>query len=148
MKPQVNINVVVDVMGALSDQTLVGNLCLADDGAFHSTGQGTPELCTIVVPGQVVKWTALAVDVQTPVEIKRISFLDADGRVVDDPRSDTAKAAAPDEPDADRLDLNDWTGVVPVFMPNGTPQRYRLELQMGGGEHGFMHVDSPALMRL
>ncbi|CAM5366650.1 hypothetical protein ACIOUE_11795 [Streptomyces xanthochromogenes] len=78
MNPKVNIVVVVDVIGALSDGTLLnGNLCMIDDGE-QSTGQGTPELCTVVRPGQVVTWSALAVDLQTPVEIKGITFLGAD----------------------------------------------------------------------
>ncbi|MFE7592197.1 hypothetical protein ACFU6K_22585, partial [Kitasatospora sp. NPDC057512] len=80
MKPQVNIAVVVDVIGALSDKSLLnGNLCLIDDGSFDSKNQGTPDLVTVVVPGQVVQWSALAVDLQTPVEIRSISFVPADG---------------------------------------------------------------------
>jgi len=145
MKPQVNICVVVDVIGALSDQTLAGNLCLVDDGAFHSSGQGTPQLCTIVVPGQVVKWTAVAVDVQTPVEIRAITFLGSDVAAADG--EDSAPAQVPD-PDDGRLDLADWSGVVPAFLPHAAPQRYRLELQMCDGEDSVLHIDSPALMRL
>ncbi|WP_369212303.1 hypothetical protein [Streptomyces flavofungini] len=76
MKSQVNIIAVVDVIGALSIRGLHdGNLCMVDDGPFDSTHQGTPDLVTIVKPGQVVSWTALAVDLQTPVEIKNISFM-------------------------------------------------------------------------
>ncbi|MGW5863280.1 hypothetical protein ACWFRJ_14050 [Streptomyces sp. NPDC055239] len=79
MKPQVNIIAVVDVIGALSGSTLLnGNLCMMDDGGHNSAHQGTPDLCTVVRPGQVVSWTALAVDLQTPVEIKNISFVPAD----------------------------------------------------------------------
>ncbi|UBU16124.1 hypothetical protein [Nonomuraea gerenzanensis] len=76
VKPQVSIIALVDVIGALSDRSLLnGNLVLIDDGSFASRAQGTPELCTIVQPGQVVQWTALAVDLQTPVEIRNIEFL-------------------------------------------------------------------------
>ncbi|MFF1692735.1 hypothetical protein ACFVXC_03815 [Streptomyces sp. NPDC058257] len=79
MKPQVNIIAVVDVIGALSGSTLLnGNLCMMDDGGHDSAHQGTPDLCTVVRPGQVVSWSALAVDLQTPVEIKNISFVPAD----------------------------------------------------------------------
>src|SRR4051794_26519061 len=79
MNPKVNIVVVVDVIGALSDGPLRhGNLCMIDDGSLSSTGQGTPELVTVVKPGQVVTWSALAVDLQTPVEIKSITFLGPD----------------------------------------------------------------------
>lgn len=81
MKSQVNIIAVVDVIGALSIKSLSdGNLCMVDDSAFDSTHQGTPNLVTVVKPGQVVSWTALAVDLQTPVEIKSISFAPAEGR--------------------------------------------------------------------
>ncbi|MFI8873469.1 hypothetical protein [Streptomyces sp. NPDC055243] len=80
MKHQVNIIAVVDVIGALSGSTLLdGNLCMMDDGGHNSAHQGTPNLCTVVRPGQVVSWTALAVDLQTPVEIKNISFVPANG---------------------------------------------------------------------
>ncbi|MEU6823319.1 hypothetical protein ABZ921_22015 [Streptomyces atriruber] len=80
MKTQVNIIAVVDVIGALSVKTLLdGNLCMVDDGAFDSTHQGTADLVTVVKPGQVVSWTALALDLQTPVEIKNISFIPAGG---------------------------------------------------------------------
>ncbi|MEV0614376.1 hypothetical protein AB0I81_13705 [Nonomuraea sp. NPDC050404] len=76
VKPQVSIIALVDVIGALSSRSLLdGNLVMIDDGSFASRAQGTPELCTIVQPGQVVQWTALAVDLQTPVEIKNIEFL-------------------------------------------------------------------------
>ncbi|AQZ65277.1 hypothetical protein BKM31_30955 [[Actinomadura] parvosata subsp. kistnae] len=76
VKPQVNIIALVDVIGALSDRSLLnGNLVMIDDGSFASRAQGTPDLCTVVQPGQVVQWTALAVDLQTPVEIKNIEFL-------------------------------------------------------------------------
>lgn len=137
MKPKVNIVAVVDVIGALSDQTLHnGNLTLVDDSSCESTGQGTPDLCTKVSPGQVVQWTAVAVDVQTPVEIRNISFLPAD--------------QAPPPPGADggagNLDLNAWTGVVPAWLAPGVPYRYRLELQMHEGPNSVIQVDSPALM--
>ncbi|MET8682936.1 hypothetical protein ABZV77_01870 [Streptomyces sp. NPDC004732] len=80
MKTQVNIIAVVDVIGALSVKSLLdGNLCMVDDGAFDSTHQGTADLVTVVKPGQVVSWTALALDLQTPVEIKSISFAPAGG---------------------------------------------------------------------
>ncbi|MFE4519742.1 hypothetical protein ACFRMQ_36860 [Kitasatospora sp. NPDC056783] len=174
MKPQVNIAVVVDVIGALSDKSLLnGNLCLIDDGSFDSKGQGTPELVTVVAPGQVVQWSALAVDLQTPVEIRSISFLPAGGGVaapeygVDHgpagaPAGDGAEgvpggvpgggadgaAPAGQRLESGQLDLNVWSGVVPPYLAPGVPYRYRLELQMYEGDHSVLHVDSPALMCL
>ncbi|MFJ2769263.1 hypothetical protein [Streptomyces sp. NPDC087300] len=80
-KSQVNIIAVVDVIGALSTKSLQdGNLCMVDDGSFNSSHQGTPNLVTVVRPGQTVSWTALALDLQTPVEIKNISFVPANGQ--------------------------------------------------------------------
>ncbi|WP_175412050.1 hypothetical protein [Streptomyces sp. TRM64462] len=140
MKPQVNIVVMVDVIGALSSGTLQdGNLSLVDDGPFDSTGQGTPELCTVVAPGQVVQWTALAVDLQTPVEIKNIRFLGPEDEAVPAPDGNYTE-------EGEKLDLDVWNGIVPPHMPRGVPHRYRLEVQMYEGEHSVLHVDSPALM--
>ncbi|MER5884077.1 hypothetical protein ABT160_09630 [Streptomyces sp. NPDC001941] len=144
LKPQVNIIAVVDVIGALSGQTLQnGNLCLIDNGDYKSTGQGTPHLTTHVRPGQVIQWTSLAVDLQTPVEIKSISFLGPDG--VATPLTNGAAGGA-DE--GEKLDLNHWAGVVPASLVPGVVHKYRLELQMYEGEHSVLSVESPALMRV
>jgi hypothetical protein len=139
-KPQVNIVAVVDVIGALSAGTLLnGNLCMMDNGDHDSTGQGTPYLCTAVRPGQVVQWSVLAVDLQTPVAIKAITFLGPGGEV-----PPTVHGAA--EEDGDTLDLAHWAGLVPPVLSRGTPHQYRLELQMYEGPHSILHVDAPALL--
>ncbi|GHB27892.1 hypothetical protein GCM10010331_12830 [Streptomyces xanthochromogenes] len=166
MNPKVNIVVVVDVIGALSDGTLLnGNLCMIDDGE-QSTGQGTPELCTVVRPGQVVTWSALAVDLQTPVEIKGITFLGADAEDGDaDAEATDAGAGAGagadgrngqsgqngrggrngHGPERHNPELEVWSGVVPQLAP-GVAHQYRLEVQMYEGEHSTLHIASPALM--
>ncbi|MCX4670922.1 hypothetical protein OG453_30215 [Streptomyces sp. NBC_01381] len=158
MKPQVNIIAVVDVIGALSGSTLLdGNLCMMDDGGHNSAHQGTPNLCTVVKPGQVVSWSALAVDLQTPVEIKNISFVPADksadqpaSRPAGQPAGQTNGHAQPAQgersADGDKLDLDVWTGVVPNWLTPGVAYQYRLELQMYEGENSVMHIDTPALM--
>ncbi|MFI6300019.1 hypothetical protein ACIBEJ_51090 [Nonomuraea sp. NPDC050790] len=136
-KSHVNIMALVDVIGALSDRSLLnGNLCMIDNGGLHSTKQGTPELCTNVQAGQVVQWTVLAVDLQTPVDIKNITFV--------------GQPAVPggDGDDSEKLDLDVWSGVVPQHMVPGVPYRYRIEFQMYEGPHSLLHVDSPALMRI
>lgn len=139
MQSQVNIVAVVDVIAALSDGTLGnGNLCLVDDSWYGSTGQGTTGLCTVCLPGQLITWTVLPVDVQTPVEIKAITFLRADGT------ADRGQEVCPPGESAD-LALDAWSGVVPVSLAGREPQRYRLELQMHGGGSGVLYVDSPAL---
>ena len=56
MKDRISIVVMVDAVGALSDRTLHnGNLSLVDDSSAGSRLQGTPDLVTAVVPGQVVQ---------------------------------------------------------------------------------------------
>ncbi|WP_409060384.1 hypothetical protein [Streptomyces sp. SYP-A7185] len=160
MKPQVNIIAVVDVIGALSGSTLLdGNLCMMDDGGHDSAHQGTPDLCTVVRPGQVVSWTALAVDLQTPVEIKNISFVPENqnqgrsaaqgqqyGQQHHQPHGQAHGAPGGGDSEGDKLDLDVWTGVVPNWLTPGVAYRYRLELQMYEGENSVMHVDTPALM--
>lgn len=140
MQRQVNIVVAVDVISALSGGTLLnGNLCMIDDGAFHSTGQGTSDLCTICQPGQLIGWTVLPLDLQTPVEIKNISFLGSgDG-------DDGPRRVDPGPMAGGRPALNVWSGVVPPFMAPDVPYNYRLELQLYEGEASMLHVDSPAL---
>lgn len=165
MKSHVNIVVLVDAVGALSERTLHnGNLSLVDDGPFESPGQGTVELCTVVVPGQVVRWTAIAVDVQTTAEISAIGFLPpgdaperaaAPGSSGGPPAGVPANAGhadgtAPDgaSPDgaAENLDLKVWEGIVPAHLVPGVPYRYRLEVQMHDGRDSVLSIDSPALM--
>ncbi|MEU6994008.1 hypothetical protein ABZ953_25565 [Streptomyces sp. NPDC046465] len=146
LKPQVNIIAVVDVIGALSGSTLQnGNLCMVDNGDYSSTGQGTPELCTFVRSGQVIQWSALAVDLQTPVEIKGITFLGPDGAA-----SPLSKQSANGEngDEGEKLDLEHWAGMVPPFLVPGVAYKYRLELQMYEGDNSVLHVDSPALLRV
>lgn len=164
MKTQVNIIAVVDVIGALSVKTLLdGNLCMVDDGAFDSAHQGTADLVTVVKPGQVVSWTALALDLQTPVEIKNISFAPANGhngatasgpamsppgahRTTNGGAQGQAHGQGHEESEGDKLDLDVWTGVVPHWMTPGVPYQYRLELQMYEGSNSVMSIDSTALM--
>jgi hypothetical protein len=174
MKPKVNIVAVVDVVGALSDMTLHnGNLSMMDDGAFDSPGQGTPDLRTVVAAGQVVQWTAVAVDVQTPVEIQNITFFGpGDPEPAGAPGAEPVGATPAGTPSADagpagiapagpgpadagagpgqateNLDLKVWAGVVPAYLIPGVPYRYRLELRMHEGPNSVLCLDSPALMR-
>jgi len=75
MESNICIFTVVDVIESLSGGTLLnGNLCMMDNSPWESTNQGTPNLCTLCYPGQTITWKALAVDVQTPLAIKSITF--------------------------------------------------------------------------
>ncbi|MEV7006341.1 hypothetical protein [Streptosporangium sp. NPDC051022] len=176
MKEKVSIVVMVDAVGALSERTLHnGNLSLIDDSTAGSQHQGTPDLITAVVPGQVVHWTPIHIDVQTPVEIHSIEFLSG---VAVPPPADPAdvppaddQAAVPPYPvdpsavpafgavpatGADATDSNGhenhdllvWEGVVPYDMTPGVPYRYRLSLKLHDGANSVLHIDSPALLRV
>ncbi|MEV4379670.1 hypothetical protein [Streptosporangium sp. NPDC049644] len=166
MKDRISIVVMVDAVGALSDRTLHnGNLSLVDDSSAGSRHQGTPELITAVVPGQVVQWTPIHVDVQTPVEIKAIEFLSG---ATASPPADQAAPPHPVEPStvpapaavsgtgADATDSNGhenydllvWEGVVPYDMTPGVPYRYRISLKIHEGPNSVLHIDSPALLRV
>lgn len=129
MRPKIDIVVLVDVIGALSERTAEGNVWMVD-GADGSTGQGTHALSTACHPGQLVQWTVRPVDLQTPVEIRSIRFGDV---------------AAPPPPAGDDLSLNVWAGVVPPYLTQGTTHPYRLELQMYEGEHSVLVLDTPSL---
>lgn len=147
MKPKVNIIALVDVIGALSDSGLdQGHLCLVDDSDQESTGQGTAQLCTLVQPGQVVEWTALAVDVQTPLVIKSIDFLAPDGSAVPASPADPFAGGADAEGTPENPDALVWSGIVPTTIARGVPYRYRLELQMGQAPESVLSTAKPVLL--
>lgn len=166
MKDRISIVVMVDAVGALSDRTLHnGNLSLVDDSSAGSKHQGTPDLVTAVIPGQVVQWTPIHVDVQTPVEIQAIEFLSgaagpspADQAVppysVDPSPVPAPGAVSGTGVDAtgsngyENHDLLVWEGVVPYDMTPGVPYRYRLSLRLHEGPNSVLHIDSPALLRV
>ena len=130
MRPQVNIAIVVNVIGALSARSLGGgNLCMMDDGDLGSTGLGGPDLRTVCQPGQLVTWEVVALDVQTPVEISSITFLGAAAPPAFDRSTETAV----------------WSGILPVGLMPGTVFPYRLELRMSEGDFSLLHIDTPAL---
>ncbi len=140
---QINVNVAVDVIRALSDETLEDNLYMMDNNpfgpGFESTGQGTDYLTTSCVPGQVIQWVIHAIDLQTPVSIKSIRFI-GDGE-------EQGHSSAAQE-SSSRPDLKVWTGIVPDYMVPGQPYRYQLELQMGDGQNSIMTTDTAALKRV
>lgn len=143
MEPKISIFAVVDVIESLSGGTLLnGNLCLMDNSHWGSTNQGTPNLCTLCYPGQTINWTLLALDLQTPVGIKNVTFLTADGSGgFHPPVSSTVTESS-------KLDINVWAGIVPYWMVPGVEYRYRLELQMYDGKNSLMYVETPSLKRI
>ncbi len=140
MESKINIFTVVDVIESLSGGTLLnGNLCMMDDSPLGSINQGTPDLVTLCHPGQTIHWTILALDLQTPVAIRKITFLNSDG---------TSIEPVPEDPttlQSDKLHVNVWSGIVPYHLVTGVNYSYRFELQMYEGKNCLMYVDTPAL---
>ena len=141
---QINVNIAVDVIRALSEESLKDNLYMMDNNPFsdglQSSGQGTDYLTTSCTPGQVIKWVVHAIDLQTPVSIRNIEFI-----VEGDHEQPGGHGV---EEHSNRPDLKIWTGIVPSTMVVGQPYRYRVELQMGDGQNSVMSVDSAALKRI
>jgi hypothetical protein len=143
MESKISIFSVVDVIESLSGGTLLnGNLCMMDNSLYGSTNQGTPSLCTLCYPGQTINWTILALDLQTPVAIKNITFLGPDSTAPVQPPIEGTSS------ESDKLHLNVWSGIVPHYMVPGVEYRYRLELQMYEGKNSIMYVDTPSLKRI
>lgn len=71
----IQINVAVDTVAALSEGTLAGNMCLMDDSIHDSENQGSTELVTHCMPGQLITWIIYPVDLQTPVSLEQLEFL-------------------------------------------------------------------------
>jgi hypothetical protein len=137
---RISIVSIVDVVGALSEKTLLNdNLCMMDNSPWQSTGQGTPRLCTFCQPGQLINWVVYALDLQTPVEIRNISFIGAGTGSGAQHQSDPSAA------ESGQLHRCVWSGVVPSHLVRGVEYKYRFELQMSEGKNSVMVVDSPSL---
>ena len=127
----VNVNIVVDVMKALSERSLKGNAWLMDDSTSGSVGQGTDSLKTACRPGDLLRWKAYPVDLQAGVSILSVSFGQDECH-----RNGTAQQLPPH--------LNTWEGIVPYLEAQEYP--YRLALQMGKGRDSVMELDTPSLL--
>lgn len=139
MESKITIFCVVDVVESLSGGTLGnGNLCMMDNSPFESLNQGTSNLCTKCVPGQTIYWHMVALDLQTPVAIRNISFFGLDGSGAQPPTN-------PQYADSDKLHVNVWEGIVPDWLVPGVEYKYRLELQMYEGKNSILYVDTPSL---
>jgi hypothetical protein len=145
MKSKVNIMIVVNVIGALSDKTLGNkNLIMMDNSVWPSLAQGTANLCTLVQYGQQLNWNVVAVDLQTPVAIHNIQFFPAG-------KEGLLRGAEATELTDVLVDGNDkshlkvWSGVVPPWMARGIDHRYRLTIKMSEGINSLMYIDTPSL---
>jgi len=139
MQTQININIAVDVVKALSEKTLEDNMYMMDNSAFGSVHQGTEKLRTECQPGQTIHWIVYAIDLQTPVTIKNITFISSDG----EPQAENTESN--NYSYTDNPDLKTWTGILP-YMVCGKEYRYRLELQMGEGKNSIMSIETPSLV--
>jgi hypothetical protein len=100
--PQINIWCVIDVIGALKNGTLGGNLHMMDNSRSPlSSGQGSEALSSAVKFTQVINWHVMAIDVQTDIFIRNIFFFTGKE---DDPCAKLKKYGAPSG--------NYWAGIV------------------------------------
>ncbi|BAW79671.1 hypothetical conserved protein [Candidatus Nitrosoglobus terrae] len=143
MKSKINIFCMVDVIELLSigapssSDADKGMICMMDNSPFGSLNQGTLNLITLCQPGQTIHWHIVAVDLQTPVEIRSITFLK--------PNPDDNAPINQTNPSSTKLYLNVWEGIVPYCIDYGVEYKYRLELQMYEGKNSLLHIDTPAL---
>lgn len=135
----INIVAVVDVIGALSQRSLENCMFMADNGC-QSVGQGTAELKTVCRPGQCVAWKVYPVDVQTPVLIKAITFLDGEAEA----RAAAGQTRYGPGTAGSEPEWTAWNGTVPCDIKPGL-YRYRLELQMCKGANSVMSAETAAI---
>ncbi|SFW85825.1 hypothetical protein [Chitinophaga sancti] len=141
MQYNTNIIVSVDVIKALSDKNLNSSIYLMDDSVWGSYGKGGPDLVTLCVPGQTIKWTCYAVDLQTPLAISRIDFIPAFGYLPGGYQPATGTGLQLTNPD-----YFEWSGVVPYYLIPNQKYFYRLQLEMGEGKNSTMHISTAAIM--
>jgi hypothetical protein len=76
MPAQINISIIVDVVGALRAGTLSGFVNMRDNSRLPcTTGQGTDVLSTACPGGTVLNWFVYPVDVQAPAALQALTFL-------------------------------------------------------------------------
>lgn len=124
-----NIQVFVDVIALLAGLPAKKSVFIYDDSPDGSKGKGTVDISSSIHPGQLVRWTVNAIDVQTQVWIEAISFGDA--------------AAAPIGPAPWRFV---WEGYVPAWLVPGVAFPYALHLNFGGETPDRVIVPGPELI--
>lgn len=142
MQYNINIIISVDVINALADKNLNNSIYLMDDSVWGSYGKGSPNLVTLCTPGQMIKWTCYAIDLQTPLAISRVDFLPTSCYLPGDNQPATGTGLQPVNPD-----YFEWSGVVPDYLIPNQKYFYRLQLEMGEGKNSIMHISTAAIMR-
>jgi hypothetical protein len=160
--PTLNIQVFVDVIALLSGAPSNKAVHMFDDGGMGSEGQGTHTLVSAVLPGQLVRWTVNAVDVQTQVWLKDVTFGPAVERTVsevaevqsttDESDTDTwqQKSEAPNPwPETAAGPVPIWgkrfEGYIPFEILPEMPHVYHLKLAFAQGNGPAVTVEGPAL---
>lgn len=128
---EINIQVIVDVVKALSEGSLEGNVFMMDTSP-KSRHQGTDRLMTACHPGQVVHWDVRAVDVQTPIQVTDISIR----------RGGHCDWRDEEGWGSERYSDKRWTGRI--SLPVGL-YHYAVTLEMGNGRHSVMVLETASL---
>lgn len=119
MQP-LNIQIFVDVMALLLGNPTKGAVFAYDDSPAPSQNKGTPNLQTPVWPGQLVRWSLIALDVQTSAWIRRLSF---GSNVPSSPMPETG---------SDMPWSVSWEGYMPVYgLVPGQTFPYQFEIGFG-----------------
>lgn len=139
MQSKININIAVDVIAALSEKTLHNHIFMMDNSIHNSSCQGSQYLTTNCQAGQMIHWVIYAIDLQTPVAIRDISFGSKKNYDYGKVKTDFQYNIH---------DYKEWTGIVPWYMAFNIPLKYTLEIQMGEGTNSIMSIDTPCLMRV
>lgn len=127
MIPQINVMILVDVIAALSAGSLTNNIFMTDNRRGKNTsGLGTGALTTDCTHTQVLNWHVMAIDVQTDVQINKITFYHNGAPIsaANTPCARLQKYGAPSG--------HYWAGVVNYahLAPGGIYQ-YLIEFDMG-----------------
>lgn len=127
MIPQINIMTVVDVIGALTTGTLTGNIYMTDNRrGSRTSGQGTATLASDVTYTQVLNWHVMPIDVQTDIQINKITFY-RNGALITAANTPCARLQKYGAPSGEY-----WAGVVNYLgLIEGGVYQYLIELDMG-----------------
>jgi hypothetical protein len=133
----INIVVAVDVIAALSNQSLEGSLHMMDDGPWPGENQATSHLITYCWPGWQINWVIQQVDLQTPAVIRSIRFKSPGGD-----ENIAGRRSGPNDAGTATV----WSGIVPFGLIPGYRYQYEIEVAMARGINSILSVETPALV--
>jgi hypothetical protein len=139
-----HIKVFVDVIALLSGEPTKRSVHMFDDGGAGSKGQGTNELVSAASPGQFIKWSINALDVQTQVWMKDIKFGSAP--TVMNSVDDDSKAEHTVTTDEVPLWGKSFEGFMPFNAHPKSSHSYYLNLAFSEGCKRVFTVDGPKLL--